>query len=123
MEGDSDRLLDATVEACFEALAALGGRPPLGLLAFDSLARADLLGSGGAAEERASAPPPVARPLRPFPPSVKSPAHAASRGSTATRSRSSQSAECCANNPLDVQTRLREHLCKRPPACLFGLAI
>jgi hypothetical protein len=53
MEGDSDRLLDATVEACFEALAALHGRPPLGLLAFDSRARADLLGSGGAAEERA----------------------------------------------------------------------
>jgi hypothetical protein len=53
MEGDNDRLLDATVEACFEALAALHGRPPLGLLAFDSRARADLLGSGGAAEERA----------------------------------------------------------------------
>jgi hypothetical protein len=53
MEGESDRLLDATVEACFEALAALGDRPPLGLLAFDSVARARMLGSGGAAEERA----------------------------------------------------------------------
>ncbi len=53
MEGESDRLLDATVEACFEALAPLGDRPPLGLLAFDSVARRSLLGPGGAAEERA----------------------------------------------------------------------
>ena len=53
MAGDSDHLLDATVEACYEALAPLGDRPPLGLLAFDSVARAGLLGASGAGEESA----------------------------------------------------------------------
>jgi hypothetical protein len=54
MAGEGDHLLDATVESCYEALAPLDDRPPLGLLAFDSVARAELLGAAGAGEERAS---------------------------------------------------------------------
>jgi hypothetical protein len=50
MEGDAASVLDATDRACGEALAALGGQPPLGLLAFDCIARREVLGTGIAAE-------------------------------------------------------------------------
>jgi hypothetical protein len=47
MEGDDDSVLRATDAACDDALAALDGRPPLGLLAFDCIARRRVLGEEG----------------------------------------------------------------------------
>ena len=41
----------ATDEACSEALEALGGQPPLGLLAFDCIARRGVLGNSGIERE------------------------------------------------------------------------
>ena len=46
MEGDAQSVLDATDAACSDSLAALGGSPPLGLIAFDCVARRGLLGEG-----------------------------------------------------------------------------
>ena len=46
MEGDAGSVLDATDRACAAALAGLGG-PPLGLLAFDCIARRGVLGEPG----------------------------------------------------------------------------
>ena len=50
MEGDAESVLDATDRACADALAAIGGGPPLGLLAFDCIARRGVLGDGIRAE-------------------------------------------------------------------------
>ncbi|HZQ78652.1 MAG TPA: FIST N-terminal domain-containing protein [Acidimicrobiia bacterium] len=47
MEGDDASVLAATDAACRDALAALDDRPPLGLLAFDCIARRGVLGEGG----------------------------------------------------------------------------
>lgn len=47
MEGDDASVLEATDAACRDALAALGGQPPLGLLAFDCIARRGVLGDAG----------------------------------------------------------------------------
>jgi hypothetical protein len=47
MEGDARSVLGATDAACGDSLAALGGRPPLGLIAFDCIARRAVLGEGG----------------------------------------------------------------------------
>ena len=47
MEGDADSVLTATDAACRDSLAALGGRPPLGMLAFDCIARRGVLGDDG----------------------------------------------------------------------------
>ncbi|HVE45275.1 MAG TPA: FIST N-terminal domain-containing protein [Acidimicrobiales bacterium] len=47
MEGDDDSVLAATDVACNDALAALGGDPPLGLVAFDCIARRGVLGDEG----------------------------------------------------------------------------
>ena len=44
MEGDARSVLDATDAACRDSLAALQGRPPLGMLAFDCVARRGVLG-------------------------------------------------------------------------------
>jgi hypothetical protein len=51
MEGDADSVLEATDGACADALAALDGTPPLGLLAFDCIARRGVLGSNGIEDE------------------------------------------------------------------------
>ena len=51
MEGDAGSVLGATDEACREALAGLGGRSPLALLAFDCIARRGVLGDDGIAGE------------------------------------------------------------------------
>jgi hypothetical protein len=51
MEGDSDSVLAATDAACADALAALAGHPPLGLVAFDCIARKGVLGSHGVIDE------------------------------------------------------------------------
>ncbi|HEX6403150.1 MAG TPA: FIST N-terminal domain-containing protein [Pseudonocardiaceae bacterium] len=47
MEGDADSVLAATDAACRDALAALDGRPPLGMLALDWIARRGVLGGQG----------------------------------------------------------------------------
>jgi hypothetical protein len=47
MEGDSDSVLGATLSACSDALDGLGGEQPLGLLAFDCIARRGVLGDDG----------------------------------------------------------------------------
>jgi hypothetical protein len=47
MEGDDGSVLDATDGACDDALGALDGRPALGVLAFDCIARRGILGDAG----------------------------------------------------------------------------
>jgi hypothetical protein len=47
MEGDKRSVLEATDAACGDSLAALGGCPPLGMIAFDCIARRDVLGESG----------------------------------------------------------------------------
>ena len=51
MEGDARSVLEATDAACGDAVAALAGEAPLGLLAFDCIARRGVLGEGGIREE------------------------------------------------------------------------
>jgi len=51
MEGDAQSVLGATDAACRDSLAALEGRPPLGMLAFDCIARRGVLGEQGVKEE------------------------------------------------------------------------
>ena len=51
MEGDARSVLEATEAACGDSLAALGGRPPLGMIAFDCIARRAVLGDGGTRSE------------------------------------------------------------------------
>jgi hypothetical protein len=51
MEGDEHSVLEATDEACAEALAGLGDMPPLGLVAFDCIARRGVLGDVGIRRE------------------------------------------------------------------------
>jgi hypothetical protein len=51
MEGDDESVLEATDGACHDALAALDGRPPLGFVAFDCIARRGVLGEGGICAE------------------------------------------------------------------------
>jgi hypothetical protein len=47
MEGDARSVLEATDAACGDSIAALGGRPPLGMIAFDCIARRGVLGDEG----------------------------------------------------------------------------
>ncbi|MGH2730672.1 MAG: FIST signal transduction protein [Actinomycetota bacterium] len=47
MEGDEESVLHATDRACSDALSTLEGRPPLGMLAFDCIARRGVLGEHG----------------------------------------------------------------------------
>lgn len=51
MEGDESSVLEATDAACHDALESLGGRPPIGLLAFDCIARRGILGDEGIQRE------------------------------------------------------------------------
>jgi hypothetical protein len=51
MEGDLESVLAATEGACADALASLGGREPIGLLAFDCIARRGVLGDEGIRRE------------------------------------------------------------------------
>jgi hypothetical protein len=46
MEGDGDSVLEATDAACRDAMEALDG-PPLGVIAFDCIARRGILGDAG----------------------------------------------------------------------------
>jgi hypothetical protein len=47
MEGDDQSVLAATDAACVDALAPLGDRAPLGVVAFDCIARRGILGDDG----------------------------------------------------------------------------
>jgi hypothetical protein len=47
MTGDAESVLAAADGACDDALAALGGRSPVGMLAFDCIARRGVLGDDG----------------------------------------------------------------------------
>ncbi len=51
MEGDADSVLQATDGACQDALRALNGHQPLGLIAFDCIARRGVLGDEGIRNE------------------------------------------------------------------------
>lgn len=51
MEGDEDSVLHATDAACGEALESLQGEEPLGMIAFDCIARRGVLGDPGIAQE------------------------------------------------------------------------
>jgi hypothetical protein len=51
MEGDSDSVLNATDAACAAALEPLEGREPIGLVAFDCIARRSVLGEEGIKRE------------------------------------------------------------------------
>ncbi len=51
MEGDADSVIAATDSACRDALASLDGQPPLGLIAFDCIARKGVLGEEGIQDE------------------------------------------------------------------------
>jgi hypothetical protein len=51
MEGDDESVLAATDAACEDALAPLAGRRPLGLVAFDCIARRSVLGDAGIKRE------------------------------------------------------------------------
>jgi hypothetical protein len=51
MEGHAQSVLEATDAACADSLAALGGRPPLGMIAFDCVARRAVLGEWGIRSE------------------------------------------------------------------------
>jgi hypothetical protein len=51
MEGDDASVLSATDAACDQAMESLDGRPPLGLLAFDCIARRGVLGDAGIRNE------------------------------------------------------------------------
>ena len=51
MEGDDESVLAATEAACTDALASLGDHEPIGLLAFDCIARRGVLGDDGIRRE------------------------------------------------------------------------
>jgi hypothetical protein len=51
MEGDGESVLDATDHACADAVSSLDGQAPLGLLAFDCIARRGVLGETGVESE------------------------------------------------------------------------
>lgn len=51
MEGDASSVLGATDGACSDALASLDGHLPLGVLAFDCIARRGVLGERGIGAE------------------------------------------------------------------------
>jgi hypothetical protein len=51
MEGDAESVLSATNAACDDAVAQLGGAAPIGVLAFDCIARRGVLGEDGIVTE------------------------------------------------------------------------
>jgi hypothetical protein len=51
MEGDEESVLEATDAACGEALKSLEGQPPLGMVAFDCIARRGVVGDDGIQRE------------------------------------------------------------------------
>ena len=51
LEGDEATVLDATDAACAAAIEGLDGQPPIGVLAFDCVARRAVLAEGGVQQE------------------------------------------------------------------------
>jgi hypothetical protein len=51
MEGDAESVLSATNAACDDAVAQLDGATPIGVLAFDCIARRGVLGEDGIVTE------------------------------------------------------------------------
>jgi hypothetical protein len=51
MHGDGDSVLRSTAAACGDAVAALGGADPLGLIAFDCIGRRGVLGEQRISDE------------------------------------------------------------------------
>jgi hypothetical protein len=51
MDGDSDSILRSTETACSDAIGALDGREPIGIMAFDCIGRRRVLGEDGTREE------------------------------------------------------------------------
>ncbi len=51
MDGDADSVMGGTHTACDQALGALDGAPPVGIIAFDCAARRAILGEAGIAQE------------------------------------------------------------------------
>jgi hypothetical protein len=51
MEGDADSVLEAADAACADALAPLAPNPPIGVIAFDCIARRGVLGEHGIVDE------------------------------------------------------------------------
>jgi hypothetical protein len=51
MEGDAESVLSATDSACAGAVGQLGGAPPIGMVAFDCIARRGVLGQSGIGDE------------------------------------------------------------------------
>lgn len=51
MQADTSAVLAATTAACDASIAALGGSSPLGMLAFDCVARRGVLGQAGIEKE------------------------------------------------------------------------
>jgi hypothetical protein len=47
LRGDSESVLRSTVTACKDAVSALDGRPPIGIVAFDCIGRRGVLGDAG----------------------------------------------------------------------------
>lgn len=54
MEGDADSIQQATVDACADAVAGLGGQPAIGALAFDCMGRKVVLDEEGLVKEVAT---------------------------------------------------------------------
>lgn len=54
MEGDRESVLAGTAASCEQALSALNGEPPIGLLLFDCIARRGVLGGDGVWSEMAA---------------------------------------------------------------------
>jgi hypothetical protein len=54
MHGDADSVLRSTSKACHDAVGALGGAEPLGIVAFDCIGRRGVLGDERIADEIAS---------------------------------------------------------------------
>ena len=51
MRGDRDSILRSTETACHDAVEALGGADPIGMIAFDCIGRRGVLGDEGVAAE------------------------------------------------------------------------
>jgi hypothetical protein len=51
MEGDEESVLEATDGACVDAIRDLDGRAPIGVIAFDCIARRGILGDEGICRE------------------------------------------------------------------------
>jgi hypothetical protein len=66
MEGDVDSALQATVDACGDAMVDLAGQPAIGALAFDCMGRRSVLNEDGMAKEVATMATDIGAPVAGF---------------------------------------------------------